>query len=219
MTWSITGRSGQAVINSDGLVTAVGDGTVTIVATANDGSGVSGTLDILISGQVIPVTGIIVKGINGSTAITSKNLTLQLVASVLPLNATNKTVTWSISRGTDLASIDETGLVMATDNGTVTVRAEANDGSGVWTTLDIPIIDFNSDLFSIIVTRDEIKIQLNDNYISWKASLYNFQGGMMMSKQIDSNTVVFDVSNVSSGIYLIVLSKGESIRVSKVIKP
>jgi uncharacterized protein YjdB len=219
VTWSITGGSGQAVINSDGLVTAVGDGTVTAVATANDGSGVSGTLDILISGQVVPVTGILVKAINGETAITSRNLTLQLVASVLPLNATNKSVTWSISRGTGLASIDETGLVMATDNGIVTVMAEANDGSGVWTTMDIPIIDFNSELFSIIVTRDKIKIQLNDNYISWKAGLYNIQGGCVMSKLIDSNTVVFDVPTLSTGIYLIVLSKGELLRVSKVIKP
>jgi uncharacterized protein YjdB len=219
VTWSITGGSGQAVINSDGVVTAVSDGTVTAVATANDGSGVFGTLDILISGQLVPVTGIVVKGLNGSTAITSRNLTLQLVASVLPVNATNKTVTWSISRGTELASIDETGLVMPTDNGIVTVMAEANDGSGVRTTLDIPIIDFNSDLFSIIVTRDNIRLQLNDNYISWKAGIYNFQGGIVMSKQIDSNTIDFEVSNLSSGIYLIVLSKGENIRVSKVFKP
>jgi hypothetical protein len=97
--------------------------------------------------------------------------------------------------------------------------AEANDGSGVWTTMDIPIIDFNSELFSIIVTWDKIKIQLNDNYISWKAGLYNIQGGCVMSKLIDSNTVVFDVPTLSTGIYLIVLSKGELLRVSKVIKP
>ena len=41
-----------------GLVTSVSNGTVTARATANDGSGVVGSLVITISNQVIPVTGI-----------------------------------------------------------------------------------------------------------------------------------------------------------------
>ena len=39
----------------------------------------------------------------------------------------------------DKASISSTGLVTAVDNGTVTVRATANDGSGVYGTLTITI--------------------------------------------------------------------------------
>ena len=59
-----------------GLVTAVSNGTVTARATANDGSGVVGSLAITISGQVIPVTGITVTGTGGATTITSDNGTL-----------------------------------------------------------------------------------------------------------------------------------------------
>lgn len=50
--WSvINGTTGEAVISSNGLLTAVANGTVTVKATATDGSGAFGTFDVLISGQ------------------------------------------------------------------------------------------------------------------------------------------------------------------------
>ena len=130
VTWSVVNGTGQATINSTGLVTAVSNGTVTARATANDGSGVVGSLVITISGQVIPVTGITVTGAGGATTITTDNGTLQLTATVTPADATNKTVTWSVVNGTGQATINSTGLVTAVSNGTVTARATANDGSG-----------------------------------------------------------------------------------------
>ena len=44
VTWSVVNGTGQATINTTGLVTAVASGTVTARATANDGSGVVGSL-------------------------------------------------------------------------------------------------------------------------------------------------------------------------------
>ena len=87
----------------------------------------------------IPVTGITVTGAGGATTITTDNGTLQLSAAVFPVNATNKTVTWSMTNGTGQATISTTGLVTAIANGTVTARATANDGSGVSGTLVITI--------------------------------------------------------------------------------
>jgi len=139
VTWSIVNGTGQATINSTGLVTAVSNGTVTARATANDGSGIVGSIVITISGQVIPVTGITVTGASGATTITSDNGTLQLTANVTPADATNKTVTWSILNGTGQATINSTGLVTAVSNGTVTARATANDGSGIVGSLVITI--------------------------------------------------------------------------------
>ena len=106
------------------------DGTVTARATANDGSGIYGTLIITIANQMIPVTSISVTGAGGSASISADNGTLQLSASVLPSNATNKTVTWSIANGTGEAIINSAGLITAIANGTVTARATANDGQG-----------------------------------------------------------------------------------------
>ena len=119
VTWSIANNTGKASINSSGLVTAIANGTVTARATARDGSGVYGTLTITISNQIIPVTGLQLPGSGSATTITTDNGTLQLSAAVLPSDATNKTVTWSIASGTDKASISSAGLVTALDNGTV----------------------------------------------------------------------------------------------------
>ena len=132
VTWSIVNGTGQATISSTGLVTAVSGGTVTAIATASDGSGVQGTLVITITNQLIPVTGITISGAGGATTITQDNGTLALTATVAPTNASNKTVTWSITNGTGQATINSTGLVTAVSNGTVTARATANDGTGIY---------------------------------------------------------------------------------------
>jgi len=49
VTWSIINGTGQATISATGLVTALANGSVTAIASANDGSDVSGTIDILIN--------------------------------------------------------------------------------------------------------------------------------------------------------------------------
>ncbi len=73
----------------------------------------SGTLTITISNQTVTVTGITVTGAGGATTISTDNGTLQLSAAILPADATNKTVTWSIQNGTGQASISASGLVTA----------------------------------------------------------------------------------------------------------
>jgi len=139
VTWSITNGAGQATISSAGLVSAIYNGTVTARATATDGSGVYGILLITISNQAIPVTGIVLSGAGGTVTINTYNGTLQLNAAVSPSNATNKSVTWSIANGRGQATINSAGLVSAIDNGTVTARATATDGSGIYGTLFITI--------------------------------------------------------------------------------
>ena len=53
-----------------------------------------------------------------------------LSVTVLPANATNKSVVWSSSNN-DVATVDESGKVTAKANGTAVITAAAADGSGV----------------------------------------------------------------------------------------
>jgi hypothetical protein len=82
--------------------------------------------------EVTLVDSITVTGVGGVTTITTDNGTLQMVATVLPEGATDKSVTWSVISGTGTGSINSTGLLTAITDGTVTVRATANDGSAVY---------------------------------------------------------------------------------------
>lgn len=87
----------------------------------------------------ILVTSITVSGAGGASIITTQGGTLQLSASVLPEDATDKTITWSRTNGTGQANISSGGLVTAVADGTVTARATANDGSGIYDDMIITI--------------------------------------------------------------------------------
>jgi hypothetical protein len=70
-------------------------------------------------------------GAAGNTTMVLNGSTLQMNAVVLPGNASNNAVTWSVVLGTGAASISDEGLLTAKENGTVTVKAAAQDGSGI----------------------------------------------------------------------------------------
>jgi len=105
--WSDNGSNGGAWNNMDGC------GTITLEG-AEAG---------------ILVNGITVNSAGNATTIETNVGTLQMSASILPVNATNPNVQWSVTNGTGNATIDGNGLLSAYSNGTVTVNAKSMDGS------------------------------------------------------------------------------------------
>ncbi|WP_164821663.1 Ig-like domain-containing protein [Paenibacillus koleovorans] len=84
------------------------------------------------------VSAINVTSAGGATSMLTST-TLQMSAAVLPFDATNNNVTWSVVNGTGSATINSSGLLTAVADGTVTVKATAQDGSGVFGSLVIDI--------------------------------------------------------------------------------
>jgi len=84
------------------------------------------------------VTSIVVTGTGNVTTVADGD-TLQMLAAILPLNATDSTVTWSVVNGTGTATISVGGLLTATSAGQVTVIATANDASGVTGSLVVTV--------------------------------------------------------------------------------
>jgi len=147
VVWSLSGNNRPGTeIGSDGMLTVAGDesaSTLTVTATSVTSvtyNPISGTATVTI-GHVF-VTGITVTGESGATAIATRGGTLQMHADVAPYNATDDTVTWSVY-GTG-ATISVDGLLTAIANGMVTVRATANDGTGVYGQATITISGQNS---------------------------------------------------------------------------
>ena len=91
------------------------------------------TGEILAGGQAEELTGVKVTAITLNKTETSIKVgsteTLSVTA-VAPDNATDKTYTWKTSDAS-IATVDQDGKVTAVAEGTVTIYAEANDGSGV----------------------------------------------------------------------------------------
>lgn len=134
VAWAVVENADKAAIDTaTGLLTAIKNGVVTVTATSTDGGFVTDSIDITISNQpVMLVTSIEVTAEGDATEITTQGGTLQMHAAVLPANATDKTVTWSVVPGTGDATIDENGLLQAVSDGLVGVRATANDGTGIY---------------------------------------------------------------------------------------
>jgi len=106
-------------------------GSAAVTVTAEDGTIKVYTINFTIgTAPTVPVTSITVTGTGGASGLQVGN-TLQMLADILPANATDKSVTWSIQSGSG-ASINSDGLLTATVAGSVTVRATANDGSGIY---------------------------------------------------------------------------------------
>lgn len=63
-TWSVIDGTGSGTISTNGVLTAVNNGIVTVKAIANDISGTSGTATIIISNQTVTIGEIVNKKIN-----------------------------------------------------------------------------------------------------------------------------------------------------------
>ncbi|MDV6169486.1 Ig-like domain-containing protein [Flavobacterium sp. DG1-102-2] len=137
--WQITAGTENATISTTGLVTALANGTVTIQAVSAEDATVLNTITITISGQLAPVQNVAVTVADNLPAtIATDNGTLQLAASVLPATA-NQNVAWSITTGSEYASVDANGLVTAIDNGTVSIQAVSIENAAILDTIDIVI--------------------------------------------------------------------------------
>ena len=123
ITWSpLTGSI--ATVTTGGLVTAIGPGTVNIVATTADGSFTATCAVTVYSGAFVPVTGV---SVSPTTRTLEVGGTQQLTATVFPTGATNKLLTWSSNSASVFVS--QSGLVTAISPGPATVTATTQDGS------------------------------------------------------------------------------------------
>lgn len=138
ITWS-SSQTSVASVSSTGLVTAVGEGSATITAMAG---GKKAECVTTVTKPVIKVSGI---------KLDKTELTLfegkegSLTATVLPENATDKTVTWSSSD--PLVATVVSGKVTALKTGSTTITASIGEFKveckvDVWIEYDaVPIID------------------------------------------------------------------------------
>ncbi|MDD2362415.1 MAG: Ig-like domain-containing protein [Oscillospiraceae bacterium] len=137
VAWSVD-NTDLATIDQDGLLTPLSNGTVTVTATALDGSGVTATKQIIINSQMIPITSLSLTA--AAEEISPGGKTLQIIPIIWPDNATNKKLNWSVSDDR-YGTIDSNGLFTTKDmkNKTVVITAKATDGSNQTDTIRIRI--------------------------------------------------------------------------------
>ncbi len=121
VTWSSSNTT-IATVDGTGLVTGVAPGNANITVTTQNGGQ---TAIASITVMSIPVTGVSVSPTTSSIEVST---TKQLTATILPANATNKTVSWS-SSNTSIATVNASGMVSGVAAGSATITATTQDGS------------------------------------------------------------------------------------------
>lgn len=126
VTWSSLNPS-VATVTNDGTINALAPGQTKIVATGEETSAEVSVKVVPIGGEKIYVD---------SLSFTNTNETLRvgqskrLVPTISPADATNKGLVWSSSNN-QVATVDESGDVVALNEGSVVITATTSDGSNL----------------------------------------------------------------------------------------
>lgn len=120
VTWSATPASVITVEQDgfNGIVTAVGPGEGTVTVTTNDG-GLTASCTVTVEAATIYVESVT---LSPESLDLKEGDTAQLTATVLPEDATDKSVEWS-SMDSKVATVDQEGLVTAVSAGQTSIRA------------------------------------------------------------------------------------------------
>ena len=120
---SVTWKSSDeniAAVDSEGNVTGVGVGSATVTVTTVNGAK---TAECAVTVNPVAVTGV---ALDKTEITVEEGKVMKLVSTVLPGNATDKTVAWSTSNP-DVATVDHNGIVKGVAAGTATVTVTTND--------------------------------------------------------------------------------------------
>lgn len=135
---------------------------------------------------------------------TTKNLLtgdkLQLSASVLPADASNKEVTWS-SSSASIATVSSTGLVTATGGGTATIKATTKDG-GIEASITVVVKDPDSvtiDATKTVKVDESVTISASANgNVTWSTT--DGTGSVSLSNKSNNGVTITGVSEGSATV-------------------
>ena len=156
VTWTSSNPTVCSVSNT-GFVSSLTYGNSVITARSNDGGfTASSQITVPSPSQTISVFSVT---ISPSTINLAVNQTYQINPSITPVNATNKTVTWT-SSNVAVATVSSSGLVTVRQNGTAVITARTVDGGKTATLTITSVVSVSS----ISITPTAINLPINQTY-------------------------------------------------------
>ncbi len=187
ITWASSDPE-VATVDEEGNVTAVGAGTATITATSN-GNGLSASCEVTVTQEVTSIS------LNKDETEIIEGETETLEATVLPEDASFKTVTWS-SADPEIATVDEEGVVTAIEAGATTITATASNG--MTATCSVTVKQKPTGVEAITL-GDEVAVLGGDIVAApgVKVTVYDVAG------RIVATTTGGKISGLARGVYLV----------------
>ncbi len=135
-----------AKVDNTGLVTAISDGTAIITVTTEEG-GYKATCEVNVKTSVVGVS------LNHSNIQLKPKESVQLIATITPEDATDKTISW-YSNNSEVAIVND-GLVLAVGTGLATITVTTVDGEHQATCeiyVYVPVSGVTLDKTSLVLT-------------------------------------------------------------------
>ncbi len=221
VTWAISDESLATFTESSYKMikltaTGIACGTVTVTATAKDGSGISGTIDISLEKQV-SATSVALSSESTTVAVGG---TLQILSDFLPAATCDQTLTWT-STDEDVATVDSTGIVTGVAEGTADIIARTSNYKKDTITITVGTSGVNSDLESTntisVYPNPATDIISINNESAAKVNITNLVGRIVLTETIDPNATI-NISSLKSGIYFISIETTDKINSVRFIK-
>lgn len=209
VTWTTSDKT-KATVDSTGKVTAISAGKVTITATANNGVKATHNITIKEESNEKDVEEVSIKGENK----VSINNSIQLIANVLPDDATDKKIIWS-SSDEKIATVDKNGKVTGQSVGEVEIIATASNGvkavHKIKITEDTNVVEIKSLKIkgdNCVKIDEEIELQLETEPSDIKNVVINWKSSDEKIAIVDENG---KVKGVSEGTVIITATTSNGI--------
>ena len=158
--WTST-NTDIAVVSETGLVSAIKEGDVQIIASTADGSNLSAICEISVNSRFVSITQI---AISPSSVNLAVGKTFNLEAQITPVDATNKNVNWS-STNSSVVIVDSNGQLTAKGIGTATIIASSQDGSNLSATCNVEVFEPTVQILSIKINPSAITGNVGETYL------------------------------------------------------
>lgn len=145
-----TNNQEVAIVDSNGLITATGEGKAVIKAVANDSSGKYATLNVTVNRLA---EGLAIEG----SHIVAAGRSIQLKAKITPNNVTSKAIAWSITgaEGLKISAKGRVSTTSKTPTGEYTVTAKTTDGSDKTGTFSVMVTSGGITKLSLADSKDK----------------------------------------------------------------
>jgi hypothetical protein len=176
----------------------------------------------------IPVTDII-----NVPTVAEVNVPLTIVGAVMPADATNQTIIWSIEDAGNTGATMDGNIFHATDTGTVQIRAKIIDGIGfgenfekVFTiAVESEEIGINNNELSEILiypnpTSGELTIMNNEQLTMNSVEVYDVYGRKHLTvlQSYGLTVLNLDIAAFASGVYFLKIHTEQGVVMKKVVK-
>ena len=156
ISWSSSNPS-VANINQDGLVTAYKEGTCQIICKSLDIGKLQRICEVKVNKKIIPVDSVT---LDQHSVTVDINKSIKLSATVLPNNATDKSVIYSVDNSGHV-SVSQNGVVTALSGGIASIKCTSIFDP---TKFDVCTINVNVPVSSISLNKTSLSLKENESF-------------------------------------------------------